>query len=141
MTFPYRRIPQTPPSAVFGDVLLRPIIPLTMSWGGASRPYWALVDSGADLCTFDAELGELLGLDVRSGKQVWFGGVQEADLAHAYLHDVFLNISGQQHQTTVAFSYDLSYQTYGLLSQTRIFDQYLVNFDYTNEVIDITGNK
>ena len=141
MTFPYRRIPQSPPSAIFGDVLLRPIIPLTISWGGASQSYWALVDSGADLCTFDAELGELLGLDVRSGKQVWFGGVQEADLAHAYLHEVFLTIGGQQYQTTVAFSYDLSDQTYGLLGQTGFFDHHIVNFDYAHEVIDLTGNK
>lgn len=39
--------------------------------------YAALIDSGADICIFHAEVGKYLGLDIDSGKREEFGGVQE----------------------------------------------------------------
>ena len=44
---------------------LRPVIPVKLKNSETSIGYEVLVDSGADLCIFDAEIGEALGLDIR----------------------------------------------------------------------------
>ena len=44
----------------YGQVL-RPVIPIQLKSGSEVIGYEVLVDSGADLCIFSAEIGELLG--------------------------------------------------------------------------------
>lgn len=46
MQFPYKK---------FGEYL-RPVIPIKIKYNNASVGYEVLVDSGADLCIFDAEI-------------------------------------------------------------------------------------
>ncbi len=47
----------------------RPIIPIIVRNPATQQSvrYLALVDSGADLCVFAGEIGELIGLDVTAG--------------------------------------------------------------------------
>ena len=69
MKFSYWKFPLPQKSKFFGSSILRPIIPVQISFGGRSLKYDVLIDSGADFCIFDAEIGEYLGIDIRSGNR------------------------------------------------------------------------
>lgn len=99
--------------------------------------YSALIDSGADFCIFDAEIGEYLGLAVPSGMEVKFGGIQERGGAVAYLHDVSLTIGGNLYKTRVGFSSDIAKHGYGILGQKGFFELFAVIFHYAKEEIEL----
>lgn len=61
MQFKYKLTP-------FG--ILMPVIPIGIGINKITVQYSALIDSGAAVNVFDAEMGELIGLDVKSGKKV-----------------------------------------------------------------------
>lgn len=68
---------------------LRPVIPIEIIFEDRAVPYEVLVDSGADFCIFDAQIGEILGIDIISGEkqEVWgITGVGE----YYYVHPVTL---------------------------------------------------
>ncbi len=92
MKFDYFKLPLPERSEFFGDSILKPIIPIGISVANRNLRYAALIDSGADFCIFDAAIGEELGIDIRLGKRVNFGGVQERGGSDAFLHKVTLNI-------------------------------------------------
>jgi hypothetical protein len=52
----------------YSPTTLRPVVPIVLKNGNTRIGYEVLVDSGADLCIFDAEIGEALGIDVKKGK-------------------------------------------------------------------------
>lgn len=64
MKFDYFKLPLSKRSDFFGHSVLKPIIPVQVSNGKNKLEYAALIDSGADFCIFDAEIGECLGLDI-----------------------------------------------------------------------------
>ncbi len=99
--------------------------------------YAALIDSGADFCIFAVELAEYLGIDVRSGRKEFFGGVQNVSPSAGYLHEVTLNVGGWDFKTTVGFSYDIAKDGYGILGQKGFFDIFSVKFDYQKEEIEL----
>lgn len=49
--------------------VLRPIIPIAVGHNDFFVSYEVLVDSGADMCIFDAEIGELLGIEYRKRRK------------------------------------------------------------------------
>ena len=51
----------------YGRDILRPVIPIEVV-GREAVPYEVLVDSGADISIFDAEIGDLTGIDVKTGQ-------------------------------------------------------------------------
>jgi|SRR3989338_2928036 len=141
MKFSYFKLPLKERSEFFGTSILRPIIPIEIGYEGQPIKYAALVDSGADFCIFDAEIGELLGIDVRSGRKEKFGGIQSAGAGNAYLHSVVLNIGGWLYKTKVSFSYDMAPHGHGILGQKGFFDIFKVKFDLSKESIELTEIK
>ncbi len=137
MKFKYRRLDLCPSSDFFGKFILKPIIPIKISRGDIIVKYAALIDSGADFCIFDAGIGEYLGLKVKSGIEVGFGGIQNAGTAKAYLHQVNLEIGGIQFKTDIGFSYDISGRGYGIFGQRGFFDLFSVKFDLQKEDIEL----
>jgi len=135
MKFRYHKFPLPERSEYFGLSVLRPIIPVTIVAGSRELHYEALIDSGADFCIFDAEIGEYLGLPVRAGFREEFGGIQERGGAEAFLHSVVLHIGGVPYTTTVGFSYDIASHGVGLLGQKGFFDLFIVTFDLEKEEI------
>jgi len=53
----------------YGPGILRPVIPVEIAHQDRSVPYEVLVDSGADFCIFDSQIGELLGIDITRGEK------------------------------------------------------------------------
>lgn len=140
MKFEYKKFPLSKRSPIFGWSILRPVIPIDLDSGGKSLRYAAVIDSGADFCIFDGELGEHLGIDVRSGPSETFRGVHEREggtPATAYFHEVGLNVGGHRHSVVVSFSYNLSLRAFGLLGQRGFFDLFIVKFDLAKEEIEL----
>lgn len=137
MKFRYLKFPLAKRSDLFGIALLKPIIPVEIVYGGAKLRYAALIDSGADFCIFDGEVGEQLGIKVRSGSREIFGGIQERGGAEAFLHKVVLNVGGCDYKTIVGFSYDIAKHGFGILGQKGFFDMFSIKFDLTKEDIEL----
>ena len=137
MKFRYHKFNLSSSSDFFGKQILKPIIPIKILKNNIVLQYAALIDSGADFCIFDAGLGEYLGLDLKSGMEVEFGGIQSLGGAKAYIHKVILEIGGHEFRTEVGFSYDISKNGYGILGQKGFFDTSVVKFDLEKEEIEI----
>jgi len=141
MKFHYHKLLLPERSEYFGSSLLKPIIPITIAIGKNEVKYAALIDSGADFCIFDAEIGEYLGIDIKNGIPVEFGGVQERGGSTAFLHEVSLNIGGTAYKTKTGFSYDIAKHGFGILGQKGFFDVFTVKFDLRKEEIDLVPKK
>jgi hypothetical protein len=59
----------------YGLGILRPVIPIEIIYKDRAVPYEVLVDSGADFCIFDAEIGEILSIDIISGEKQEVAGI------------------------------------------------------------------
>lgn len=128
-------------SEFFGTAILKPIIPIKLSVADKKVQYAALIDSGADFCIFDAEIGEYLGLNVSSGKQEEFGGIQERGGAKAFFHEIILNIGGWDYKSIIGFSYDIAKHGYGILGQNGFFDIFTVKFNLLKEEIELKERR
>src|SRR3989338_11223764 len=137
MKFSYDKLLLPHKSEFFGTSIARPIISICISSGGRLIRYSALIDSGADFCIFDGEVGDYLGIDVRAGSREVFGGVQERGGAEAFLHEITLNVGGWDYQTTVGFSYDIAKHGSGILGQKGFFDMFSIKFDLVSESIEL----
>jgi len=141
MKFRYHKLLLDHPSAFFGSSILKPIIPIKIGAGDEEICYMALIDSGADFCIFDAEIGEYLGLAIKKGIRVEFGGIQERGGAEAFLHEERLNIGGWSYKTIVGFSYDIAKQGFGILGQKGFFNIFVVKFDFIKEKIELKERR
>ena len=83
MKFKYKR---------YGSVL-RPVIEITLKNKTNSVRYEVLVDSGADLCLFDEEIGEAIGIDIKKGKPQEVFGVGGKTSIY-YLHPITIEVGG-----------------------------------------------
>lgn len=53
----------------YGPGVLRPVIPIEVVKNDVEVSYEVLVDSGADLCIFDAHIAEILRIDLVKGER------------------------------------------------------------------------
>ena len=141
MKFSYVKFPLSKRSSFFGTVILKSIIPIKLSYNGKELRYAALIDSGADFCILHSEIGEYLDIDIKSGTQETFGGIQERGGSEAFLHEVMLNIGGWDYKTTVGFSYDIAKHGFGILGQKGFFDMFSVKFDLKKEELELIARK
>ena len=113
----------------------RPIIPVEIVWGGSKIRYEVLVDSGADLCIFDSQIADILGIDLKKGAKEQVIGVTGVPQDY-YLHTVTLKVGGREYKAEVGFT-DISRQSYGIVGQKGFFDSFIVKFDLSKEEIDL----
>ena len=86
----------------YGSGVSRPVIPITIKHGNKSIRYEALVDSGADACFFHAEVGEWLGLDIKTGKAEEVFGIGGKASVY-YRHKIVIEIGGWLHRHTILY--------------------------------------
>lgn len=99
-----------------------------------------LVDSGADFCIFDAQIGELLGIEVEKGEpsEVWgITGVGEI----YFLHEVTIRVGGWPHRIRAGFLPNIARLGYGVVGQRGFFDIFIVKFDLLKEEIELKERK
>jgi len=137
LKFDYQAFPSVPNEAFPQKrIVVRPVITMRLFFNEKSVRSPALIDSGSDFCMFHAEIGELLGINIRSGKKMVFMGTGGTP-QHAYFHTVHYDIGGWNIQSYAGFSYEMKTMPYGLLGQTGFFNQFRIEFDYAKKRIEM----
>ena len=116
----------------------RPVIPIKVTYKGKSIQYEVLIDSGADMCLFHAELGEFLGIDIAKGKKDIVTGVGGKSSQYVY-HPVTINVGGWDFNIKAGFLLDTGGRKapYGIVGQTGFFEYFKVLFDKSKGVIEL----
>lgn len=115
----------------FGNRIL-PIIPVKVKYKNESLLTNAYVDSGASVCTFNAEIAEFLGIDFSKGKIIYPLGT--AGHLKAYQIEATLEIHGVNIKCNVLFSRELA-SKFNLLGLQGVFDKFKITFDNKNKKI------
>ncbi len=133
MKFNYKR---------FGPNILRPVVEIKLRSGSKFLRYEVLVDSGADFCIFNAEVGEALGLDIKKGKMQQVFGVG-GKVALYYLHKVNIEVGKKSFEIEAGFMPDVAgrMMPYGLVGQRGFFENFIVKFDLKKEEIELKNRK
>ncbi len=123
--------------AKYGSTL-RPVIPIKLKLRDKEIGYEVLVDSGADLCIFDAEIGRAIGIDIEKGKKnEVFGIGGKASLY--FLHKVKIEVGGWSYDIEAGFMPDVAGRVmpWGVVGQRRFFDIFIVKFDLLKEEVEL----
>lgn len=127
---------------VKADRYKRPIIPVVLKYKNKEIKYLALIDSGADLNIFHADLATLLGVDVSKLKEVEFGGIkQDPQPCKGWLAVLQIGVDDEIFDSAVIFSNDISNNGYGILGQNGFFDHYRIVLDYQTDQIILKRSK
>ncbi len=125
----------------YGDSL-RPVIEIRVKGKTNSVRYEVLVDSGADICLFDTNVGEAIGIDVKKGKPCEVVGVG-GKFSLYYLHTVTIEVGGWPYEIQAGFMPAIAGNTlpYGIVGQKGFFDIFIVKFDLLKEEIELKQRK
>lgn len=103
----------------------------------------ALIDSGADNCIFHAELGEQLGIDIKSGEYAEIGGIakdenEDPKIIQCWKHPIGLKVGGEVRNIEAMFSPDIADHGFAILGSIGFFDKFTsVRLDYNEDKIII----
>lgn len=116
----------------------RPVIPIKLRSGDKEIGYHVLVDSGADVCLFHAEIGETIGIDITKGaKREVFGVGGKASIY--YLHKVVIEVGGWEYEIEAGFLPNVGGRMvpYGIVGQTGFFEFFKVIFDKKSDEVEL----
>ena len=122
----------------YGATTIRPVIEIKLKSNLDSLRYEVLVDSGADLCIFNSEVGEAIGIDVKKGKPREVFGVGGKASVY-YLHPVKIDVGGWEYEIQAGFMSDVAGRSvpYGVVGQKGFFENFIVKFDLKKEEIEL----
>jgi len=103
-----------------------PIIPFLVKSDREIVPVNALVDSGATISLFNADVGRALKIDIEKGEKFYPTGISGKILT--YIHEVILKIGDYEIKTKVAFTDELAVKI-NLLGRENIFENFSVLFN------------
>jgi len=129
MKFKYKR---------YGANTLRPVVPIKVKNKDRALQYEVLVDSGADMCIFDEEVGKVIGIDIRKGKQRQVFGVGGKS-SNYFLHKVQMEVGGWSYEIDAGFMPAVAGRVmpYGIVGQNGFFEFFIVKFDLQKEDIEL----
>ena len=144
MKYPYTRFPLTETDPVTGlDYAWRPALKVLI-WHNHKRtvPLLSILDTGADHCIFDAQIGEHLGINIPKGKPIKISGIG-GDPIVGFMHELRLTVAGCSYEAPIVFAYNIP--ATGILGQTGFFDHFIATFDWVPnppcfEIISIPKN-
>lgn len=120
---------------------LRPVIPVKVKYNNHFIAYEVLVDSGADLCVFDAEIGDLLKVPYKESKRELVSGIA-GQSAPYFIHQVEIEIGGWTHKVDAGFLQTVAgANSYGVVGQKGFFDIFVVKFDLIKEEIELKERR
>lgn len=116
--FPYRRDNQGKYYPIVGEIKL--------GYKQKVVEALALVDSGATISIFKAEIADLLGIDIESGKETYLGGV--GGRIKGYIHNVELEVAGKKFECPMVFSREYTV-SFSLLGRQGFFEEFDILFE------------
>jgi hypothetical protein len=136
LRFPYVRYLVSAPRSRHAKYAFRPVIPVRLSQGSRHVVFDALIDSGADECTFPGWVAKTLGLRIAAGEKKIFSGIGGSVLS--YRHRAALRVDRTRFVADVCFSQDRDDMPFGLLGQAGFFAHFAVSLNYTQREILLT---
>lgn len=113
-----------------------PLLSVELKHKGQSQKVWALVDSGADISLFNAEIAALLGITPDTGHPDMLGGIAGDDIK-IWLHPVELTVVGfPSIAINVAFTDTLTPDVM-ILGQKGFFDNFQIRFQRYKDQFEI----
>lgn len=97
-------------------------------------PILALVDSGASVSLFDAEIAEALGIKFSAGQKIMLEGI--AGTRTAYVHEVHCSIKWYSFPCRIAFSRRLG--DLQILGRLDFFQRFIVLLDEIDQKLYLT---
>lgn len=120
----------------YGQGTLRPVIPIEVGYNGIAVPYEVLVDSGADFCIFDAQIGEILGVYIEKGEKFNVAGIT-GKLEPYYVHPVTIKVGGWDYKIKAGFMPNMGRFSHGIVGQKGFFDIFIIQFDLLKSEIEL----
>lgn len=120
----------------YAQGVLRPVIPIQLKHQNRFINYEALVDSGADFCIFDAQIGELLGIDIKNGERQRVSGITGVQEPY-YIHTITAFVGGWPYKIQAGFLPNIARLGYGVVGQKGFFDIFVVKFDLLKGEIEL----
>ncbi len=116
-----------------------PLLRVLIRHGVNMQPVLALVDSGASDCIFSPSLGEVLAIDVHSGKPHNFHGY-DLQQTRGFAHKVHLQVVGFSHwiEMDAVFS---EAEVMPILGQRGFFENYQIVFEQFNRRFEINTKE
>ncbi|HUE82985.1 MAG TPA: hypothetical protein VMM84_12800 [Pyrinomonadaceae bacterium] len=114
---------------------LYPLLQVFIRHGVDMRPVLALVDSGASDCIFSASLGEVVGIDVPTGRPFEFHAFDLKDV-RGFIHTVQLQVSGFPHWIDIEAVF-IESEVLPLLGQRGFFENYQIVFERYRHQFDV----
>ncbi len=137
MKFPYLKTPRIDPRKKW---ISRPIIPIILFGPKGSVRIDALIDSGADRCLFNAQIGKEIGLDLEKGEKEIFSGIEGGKIV-AYLHKIQLQIIGIEKRIEITTGFTDAPGVFAILGQDGFFDAFKIKFEKDHDIIEIIPTK
>ncbi|MBI2017889.1 hypothetical protein HYS92_02455 [Candidatus Daviesbacteria bacterium] len=78
-------------------------------------PYEVLIDSGADICIFNAQVTEVLGINLLKGIKLQVSGIVGFP-ENIYIHTLRIKIGSKNYKIDVGFM-EMSNTSYGVVGQ------------------------
>ncbi|HME33581.1 MAG TPA: retropepsin-like aspartic protease [Terriglobales bacterium] len=145
MKFPYAVFPALPDAAFPNRrSVARPIVSVLLQKDGLSLSCYALIDSGADVCTFPASFAAQLGIAIPNPKTYVFSGTADQPQT-AYFENVQATIWNRNTSEKpitfdlyAGFCDTLEHVGLGLLGQDGFFSRFKISMDRANTVFEVT---
>jgi hypothetical protein len=115
---------------------LRPLVDVIVGCGGRDASYVLLVDSGADVDVFSAEVARELGIALADGEMLGVRGAT-GDEAVLWRHPVTITVGGCDVPVLAASGEAEHLEAVGLAGQEGFFDQFRVTFDRRAGVFEL----
>ncbi|MCH8317696.1 MAG: retroviral-like aspartic protease [Bacteroidetes bacterium] len=107
-----------------------PVIDLMLKGKSTSLEVNALVDSGASISVFDAEIAEYLDIDIEKGKRIYLEGIGGRILG--YIHYVYIIVDQKRFRCKIVFSWEFT-AAFNLIGRDNFFKHFLITFDEKNK--------
>lgn len=109
-----------------------PVISFTLYFNNKKKDFFALIDSGATVSIFRAEVANALGIEIEKGKQLYLGGV--GGHIKGYLHELKIEAAGKKFLCPVVFSHEYLV-SFNLLGREAFFKQFKIIFEEKKKLL------
>lgn len=125
----------------YSPTVLRPVIPIELAFNGKSIKYEVLVDSGADINIFDAEIADILGIDMKFGATDTVTGITGVAKTF-FICSLDLIVGGHEFKNVEAgFLPEFGAYGYGVVGQKGFFDKFAIKFELSKKEIELKPQK
>ena len=111
-----------------------PVISLTFHFKNKKKDFFALIDSGASVSIFLAEVADALGIEIEKGEQLYLGGV--GGHIKGYLHRLKIEAVGKTFLCPVVFSHEYTV-SFNLLGREAFFGQFKIIFEEKKNLLTL----